>query len=308
MKSCAAAAVILLVLVLLLAPGAFAQPSEGSVAGTGTIALKRVPESLRMELTLTADGKDAREAVAKLKQLQSAAKAKLIAAGTSESSFQPGDPRTAGNSDPNQQQQIQRMVRMRMQQQQGAGGKPTTAPAAPAVTVAATLKCEWPLNARTVEEALVAASAIQEKVKAAAIGQKQAATPEEKEELEEMQGNSEFGQAPPGTPTFLYVAKVNDADRAKATADAFAKARSDAAALAKAAGADLGALRKLSSQAMPDVDESDGGYNAAYRRYMYASMRNRGDESAGVDASEAVGLQPGNVSLNLTVSATFALK
>src|SRR5437870_2164807 len=77
-----------------LAPVAFAQqPAEGTVAGTGTVAIKRPADVLRMEVTLIAEGKDAAEAVAKLKELQTAAKTKLLALGAAEGSVDVGTAR-----------------------------------------------------------------------------------------------------------------------------------------------------------------------------------------------------------------------
>ena len=45
---------------------------------------------------------------------------------------------------------------------------------------------------------------------------------------------------PPGTPQFIFIAKITDADREKALADAFTKAKSQAARTAKAAGHSVG--------------------------------------------------------------------
>src|SRR2546422_6050704 len=98
-----------------LAPAALAQQgTEGTVAGTGMVSIKRQADVLRMEVILTAEGKDAAEAVAKLGDLQAAAKAKLLALGAAEGSVDVGTARAQMSND--RQQQMQRMVRMRMSQ------------------------------------------------------------------------------------------------------------------------------------------------------------------------------------------------
>jgi hypothetical protein len=185
------------------------------------------------------------------------------------------------------------------------------------VAVSSTLIAEWPLDAKTAEALLVAATALQEKVKAADLaGAKEASklTLEEQEALEEMeaQGFDPYGggeEAKPGEPMFLFVASIAEADREKAEAEAFQKAKQHATRLAKAAGAGLGKLTSLAGDSQPGVDEGDyanpyGGYNAAAYRMLQA-MRSGGQPDAEL---EALGATPAKVTYRVTMTASFELK
>ena len=109
----------------------------------------------------------------------------------------------------------------------------------------------------------------------------------------------------PGEPMFVFVTPIAPADREKALAEGFQKAKSRAARLAKAAGAELGALKSLNDSESDASDESNGspyGYDRqAYQ--MMQMMRGGMDELA-----EAIGAQPTNVVYRVTVTASFDLK
>jgi len=78
------------------------------------------------------------------------------------------------------------------------------------------------------------ATRVQEKIKSAGIGKKdlKKRTPEELEAAEEATGTKD-GAAEPG---FQYVCKISDTDRAAALAEAYKKAKQDAAGMARAVG------------------------------------------------------------------------
>ena len=282
----------------------------GAVTGSGTVTLTRQPNVLRMTLEVTGEGKDVKEALAKLKAQEKAVREKLAGLGAAEGSVKFEDARINAAAAA-RQAQMEQMIRMRT----GRGGKPpTTGPAQPPVNVAATLTVDWPLKAQSAVDLLVEAHDLQAKVRAAKLVEPAAAaggTPEELEEAEERLGlvMNENG-ANPGEPTFLYVSKLSDDERAKATAEAFKKAKEEAARVAKAAGADLGSLRQLTSEAGAAMDTNPYGggfdYSSPYGRAMFGAMQR---QAAGAgDAAEAVGAQPGKVSYRVTVSASFALK
>jgi uncharacterized protein YggE len=108
-----------------------------------------------------------------------------------------------------------------------------------------------------------------------------------------------------GEPVFLFVCKISDEDRAKALADAFQKARREADRLARAAAAELGALHHLDSQNQGGGDDNPYVSNGRfYRQQSRVSQLGDPDEQA----REAVGTQPGKVTLRVTVSASFTLK
>ena len=140
------------------------------------------------------------------------------------------------------------------------------------------LTAQWPLAGNTTEKLLLAADAVREKIKAADLaGGKETPklSPEEQELAEEMAAQAspnpggDEEQVKPGEPRFLFVTRLSPQDRQAALADAFAKAKLQAAELAKAAGAGLGPLTGISGEA----GGSTGGFNP-YQRY---NNYNRGE-------------------------------
>jgi hypothetical protein len=170
---------------------------------------------------------------------------------------------------------------------------------------------------------LVNAAGLVQKIKAADVAGRKAAvanlSPEQQEEAEEQQGAGQSAEAmaemtmgmgpnaagPPGEPKFTYVATLSDEEQAKATADAFAKARAQAGRLAKAAGTDLGPLLYLSSRRTPTAN---AGNPNEYMAQVYQNMLAGGRPPGTGDAAEAVGTSPSNVGVRITVTASFATR
>jgi uncharacterized protein YggE len=278
---------------------------QGTVAGSGSVEIKRPPEALRVQVDLLARGKDVKEALAKLKERREAAVAQLTGLGVPKAAVVIGEP-TLSSDKTQRQQQIERMMQMRR------GGKPARPKAEQPVFVSAPLKADLPLKAVGPEELLVAAHALQEKIKAADLGGlkdvEKPTSPQEEELAEEM--GPEFGgdEGPKrGEPVFSFVAAVPDAERAKALADAFQKAKRDATRLARAAGAELGPVRTLSENQQTGGLEEDP--LAGPRRFYDMAMVGRPPvPPADDERGEAVGGQPGKVVLRVSVSVQFELK
>jgi hypothetical protein len=286
---------------------------EGAITATGTATLERRPDLVRMQVDLSADGKDAKEALANLRAQEKSAREKLAKIGAAEASIKLEDPHLAAPGPNDQRAQMERMIRARA----GLGGvgnkAPTTGPSQPKVSVSGTLRAEWRLAAQSPDDLLVEANDIQSKVKAAnLVAAKAARTPEEQEEAEEAAGMMmNNGQPNPGEPVYIYVSKLSEDDRAKVTADAFGRAKEEAGRLAKAAGTGLGGLRQLTSTAGPAADaEQFGGmdYSNPFGRYVYNMMQHQKGGVSAAEAPEAIGPQPGKVSYRVTVSASFAAK
>jgi hypothetical protein len=126
--------------------------------------------------------------------------------------------------------------------------------------------------------------------------------------MDQYGGMVDENQPKPGQPMFIYVAKVSDEDRAKVLSAAFAKARSEAEQLAAAANAKIGSLTGLQSHAIANESRNYGYNYAQYQmqQYMFAELSPNG-ESAGGGPVEAIGTQPGEVSLGYNVIASFEL-
>jgi len=272
-------------------------PSDSAITGIGVGTLKRPPDVLRVQVQLSAEGKTLKEALAKLAAHREACKKKLAGLGAKEDSITFEDAKI-DTPDPRMEQQA-------MMMRQRGGRRPTTSPAAGAAParVAVMVKAEWPIAAGAPEELLITGQELQNKIKAADIADTKTASLEEQERLEEMAGGNDPSEQgpPPGQPSFLYVAKVSDEQRAQVMADAFKKAKASAAELAKAAGAELGALKQLQTQPAPDAEQYQMMQYARYNPFMY-------QQAANPDPGEAVAMQPGPVTVRMSVSASFAIK
>ncbi|HEY8668284.1 MAG TPA: SIMPL domain-containing protein [Tepidisphaeraceae bacterium] len=295
-------------LALILPAAAPAQPAaagaaNGVVSGTGIASIERKPDVLRLSLDIAADGKDMKDALAKLRALQEAAKKKLGELGADAKSIDAGDVQTNGAASARQEQMA------RMMRQRGGGRKPASAPAA-MVHLSSTIKAEWPLTGSG-DELLVSSAELVRKVKAADLSGKKTASPAEQEEAEEgeQQYMDETGQAAAGEPVVMFIAKISPDEQAKATAEAFKKAKDECARLAKAAGVELNNLQTLSSRAMPmGMDQDYNQYARQYQQYAYRMMQQLGNGEEGVTPTEAVGMQPTKVSMTVTVTASFGIK
>ncbi len=298
----------LAIMFLCAAPLRAAEPSEGAVTGSGRVVIKRQPQLLRMQMMLSAEGKDIAEAAAKLKEAQMAAGKTLATLGADVKATTFGSMQVAGGAGDARQQYMQRMMAM----QGNRGRKPPVLPQMVSVSLA--LSAEWPLTAQSPEELLVNGYTLQEKIKASPLNKKDPGrklSPEEQEAMEEAQGLAQAnGNNPsPGDPTFSYVCKVSAEDRDAAMAEAFRKAKVEAARLAKAAGADLGNLRTLGSV----INSPTGTTLDEQQAYMRMAMRQMGVDAAAAAATsdtaegEAVSPNPGSVELQVVVTASFAL-
>lgn len=299
------AAAIVLAAAILVAAGAAptaraqsaAGSSDGVVTGAGAVTLKRLPDVMRVQVQLSAEGKTVKEALAKLKERRESAKKKLASLGAVAESIAADDPQIEG-ADP-RGQQVERLMRMRNARRapNAAGG---AAAAAAPVRVTGILRGEWALSSKTVEESLVAVTELREKVRAADLAEVKMASLEEQEAREEAAAETGEQAAAPGEPAFVFVARITDEERAKSMAEAFAKAKDNAAALARAAGAQLGPLKQLAGQSGGE-DEAMQLMEYNYRRYRQPMMVTPGEREA---ASSA----PGMVTVTVSVTASFAIK
>jgi uncharacterized protein YggE len=294
---------LVLLIVALCATARFAAAqsfADRQVSASGTSSITALPELLRVSVVIKGDGKEVKEALAKLASEKQSAKDKLLKLGVAADAIKFADPAMGEKPLTPQQRQIRMMMNMRNQ----GGKKPATAPST--VSVTTTLSADVALKAASADEMLIAAADLQEKLRTAFKGSAKAPTPEEQEVLEEMQGAEEAAgggaEARPGEPAFLFVHVVTEAEQNKALADAFAQARRSAERLAKAAGSDLGDLKTLSATSSTAGDNNDA------QSIFYAAMmagRTPSNEPAVIEATSP---QPGPVSSRLAVNATFGLK
>jgi len=286
--------------------------AKDSLTALGRVSLKRPPTALRVHVELLGKGKTLAEALANLKARRESAVAQLAALKANKESITCGKP-TLSNVYSAQRRQLEMMIAERMR---SGGRKAAKGAKVPELfTVSAMLTAEWPLEAKTPEELLLAAHALMEKVQAADLaGMKDAEklSPEEEELFEEMNSMSRRSSdepIPPGQPYFLYVARISEKDRQQALAEAFAKAKAQAAQLAQAAAVPLGPLVALSGQGgggsnTSTEDEYSGG---PYRQYMRRLRMQQAVDNPDEQASEAVGMDPDSLTFMFMVNASFAL-
>ena len=288
-------------------PAAFAaRPADrGSVSGVGQAAVERVPETLRMQIDLTGKGKTLSDALDALKKRREAATKQLTALGVDKDSIKVGPPQQTADAS-EQTKQLAKMMAAKFRQ---AGRDPKSLALPTTYAVSASLTADWRLKGTSPDQQLLDIAEIKGKVDAADLaGLKEAKTltPEEQELSEEMETRHDnYGreERTPGTPIFTAVLKLTDAERDKLLAQACAKAKAQAARLAKAAGGEIG---------NPHIMEGQIGLGASEQQAYYRQMQMnyggyQGDDSNSDDA-EIVGPVNGQISVRALVRATFELK
>jgi len=126
------------------------------------------------------------------------------------------------------------------------------------------------------------------------------------EDVERLRSKSR--RAPPGELVFLFVARITKAEREKAMADAFVKARTQAQALAKAAGRELGPMVTLVGGGGGESELMDSPYGYEYQVYLRRLMGRRAAALVGgAEYDEAVAPSADAVEFRFYVRAAFQL-
>lgn len=292
--------------------------AEGAVTGIGVVSINRQPERMRVQIILQAKGSTLKEALAALKTRSDSARKQLTALGADKDSIKLDGPRIGSGAQNDNQNQMRRMqMRMMAQMKKQAGAKEPKKDVPDPVLVTATIKAELKLDAKAPDDLLLASHALQEKIRAADLGgtkEGDKLSPEEEELLEEQQGEMmNFGndnEAKPGEPVFFFVSKISEADRDKAMAEAFQKAKAQAQRMAKAAGIELGALKGLTANGSGAQNAANYNYaynSRVYRAWQMAQQMQNGD-GEDTDEFEALGVEAGPLKFNVTVTASFDAK
>jgi uncharacterized protein YggE len=290
-----------MLMVFILSTGAArlanAQESHPGIISVGHAALKVQPEIMRVKCVLTADGKDAHEALAALAQKRTDLKEKLVALGATETAIDIGNVTEGAGTLSPQQQQIQAILSMR----HGAAPAPT----APSVTVSCTVKAEFAVPSGSGDDLFLATSDLRGKIKALVTpdaAPKKDLTPEEQEVAEETAAAAGANGAPAADePTFIFVHKLSNAEQAKLLADAVANAKSHALRLAAAAGGTLGPI-----EIVTDGDTT----NSAAQTIMNMEMQQVtgvSDDDLYDKNTECSGDNPAAVSATADVTVTYGL-
>ncbi|MEX0725747.1 MAG: SIMPL domain-containing protein [Planctomycetaceae bacterium] len=284
-----------------------AAAAPGTVSGMGTVIVKEKPTIVRMTIQLQEKAKTVEESLAKLKDRRDAAIKTLQTLGATKDSITATDPTRSVGKTP----QEQRMQQIMMQQMRARDRTLKALEMPKSVLTSSTLTVEWPLTMETNEELLKFADMLQDKIIAAdlaGLNEPKELTPEEEElqaEMEEaMSDYVDYGddQSKPGVPTFIYVARISEKEKAKALADAFEKAQAHAQELATAAQAKLGKLSSLNGSANQSSENLYADSNYAYQVMMAQSAASEHDPNEGKTVT------PGTVTFRIFVNATFRLE
>jgi uncharacterized protein YggE len=298
----------------LAGPTAAQEFAGSSVHGAGNVVIKRLPDTMRVQVAIIGKGTNLKEAVAALKTRVDAARKQVEALGADKDSITVDAARVFEQQN-DQRRQMEMMMAQRMR---GGGKKNAKNKTSPPVMLSSQLTASWKLDAKDAEDLLLKSHPLQEKIKSADLGGSKEAenlTPEQEELLEEAetQGYSPYddgSQQKPGEPMFYFVSRISEDERDQALADAFQKAKTDAARLAKSAGAKLGRLRSVQDTNYGvgmDEDYYDGSYNYNSRAYR-AMQFVRNQQSRGDEKLEAIGAEPGQVKFAVNVTAAFDLE
>lgn len=290
-------------LIVLLCLSGMLSAQESSplgVSGEGLVTLERPAARMRMTVELLEKGPTVKEALAKLKERQDAAAQKLNALGAEKDSIHLTKPALQAEDD-SQRQQIEAMIEERIAR---GASVPKGLQVAKSVTVRSTLTAEWPLAADEAE-LLTQTKELEDKINAADLaGLKEVKklTPEEEEleaELAASRSESYYGEpaATPGQPSFVYLARITEAELDAALKDAFEKAKTKADRLARASGSELGELLAMKRlEAIIPLDEDYAIYGNPYRS---------APALADTDETEAQSPMPGSVKFQFRIEATF---
>ena len=316
---CAVAALVVALHPLAAVAQYYGGEVKDAIAGVGAVTLKKTPVAVRVIVELNGTGKNLEEALKNLKEVQAAATTKLEGLGAEKGSVRFGNPSTA-NAQNAQRAQMETMIRQRMTMKGPTSKLPKGLQAPPSVSVGTTVMAQWPLKGDTAEEVMLAVNALTEKVKAAKVaGQADkkltAAEEEVAEEMAEMMRDRGEETVQPGEPHFVYLARITPAEREKAMAEAFQKAKAQAVELAKAAGIELGELRGVVGAGVSRTNfynEYGGGFGYERRqhmqRLMMEAMGQSEDGESSANENETAGVEPGALSFQFGIQASFAIK
>lgn len=292
---------LMVLLVWSTANAALGQSVENTVSGQGVERVDRPAKFLRLQVDLVAKDKDARKAVAQLKQLKEMAAGKLKELGALADSVNFAEP-VLGGPQFATPSAIETAMGMRYSKDESELAKLPP-------TLMVQLSADWALSADDPIDRLAEAHDLMSRIRKADLGGRHRAKTEEEEEEEEDEPNpaaaamAAAGVRPskPGQPKFLFVWKLSPEDRSKATAAAFGRAKTQAEALAVATGARLGRLRSVNAGTI-----TAAGAQSDYWE-MYRNMLGGEAQSSTAPDNEAIGHQPGRVEYKVTVNATFEL-
>lgn len=280
---------------------------ENTISVSGTSGVRRLPETIRLAVTVQARGKTVEEALSKLQSERDSTLEKIVSLGFDKERVT-ADDFGIDQQEENKRRQMQMMIAQRMNQ----GRRKKKASAREPVLVRCQLLAEHPISGTTAEAVLREGCEWAQKVKAANLSPETTAqTPEEAELIEEMHGMN-FHSGEPGSgnePRLIYISNVSEEEARKAYAEAFQHARKQGEILAAAAGVKAGALTRLSAHLAKNPSGANnpyGNYNPHFSvRQMTGSPQSDFD---GLKQLEGSATTPEAMTFAFTVDAVFTIE
>lgn len=287
--------------VICLTPQATAQPTFEGISVSGSADLKQPAETMRMSVTIEAQGSDLKAAMESLLEKKKKATIQLEKLEATEGSIKFDDISTGEQGDTSQ---------MMQQMKRRFGSDPRMAKmmkVKPPVKLSLTIKADWKLESGEASEMMLASDALKQKVIAVDFsgGSEDDKLSDEQAELAEEMSEmmNEYGgggdTTPAGTPSFYYIRNISPELQAELLGKAFDDAKAQAERLAKATNLELGDIKTLSSRNASRNDYND------YYGYRQSSPTGETLEDGTV---EAVSQSPDQVEYSVSVAASFGIK
>ncbi len=295
--------------------------SDGSVSGTGRIVLQSKATALRVQLNITVRGDDMEQTLKLFERKGEAVRGALAKADAKSIKLENprlvGGLRTLGNPMPLQQQYWGNQKAMQQQvPRQYPSQPPALAPIETKrghrITMQVSLTAEWPLQPKSIPELLVEADRIVLRVHKKL---KQFMPPESSSPNKPIDSDDEDQLYSVSWPQYVFVGRIDRDKIQQAQAEAFKKARDQAAAVAKVAGYRIGSLLTVSIYSSylrsSDPFASSSPPFAAPTPYLpSAGSPSRVGSSIDLEQIENVevtALNPSNLDFHTQIHATFRL-
>lgn len=300
------------VLVLTLASGIVCgsvsgqEPPTGSIVAVGQQTIRKSPEQIVVAVELIARSRDLAQAGQILQERIAAAKSQMIALGASAGEIHVD--RVQVSSD-----ESDAMNELSANVQEGyldAGEEEAAAAIQPLTTLTVTFVAAFDIGSDDSIAQLQQFDQLARSISAAdlsGVNDMTGLSPEDEELVAEamLLSIDEYSDEPPlGTPSFFYSARLDEAEIARATKQAYQAARKKASLLATAADVSIGGLLSLKEATDEGTDEYGYGYSAA--RGSISAARSMMGEAA-PDSTVIIALDTGQLKTTVGVSATFRL-
>lgn len=286
--------------------------TPSGVEGTGAVQIQRLPQKLRLRVTIFSKSATMKGALVGLKHRIETARKKVIALGAAANSIKVEPIKNQGETS-TPQGQLALIVAWQ-------GGNRVQAQAKPAenapVLLTAAFMAEFPLASKEQEALLAESKTLRDSIHSANLSGKEAAnelTPAEKNAEEApaaaiLPNVAENAADQTGEPTFVYVSPVSEAEYFQALGQAYRKAQADAVMFAKAAGFELGPIKSVTKAYECGSETDDSELMALFSQFTESTKKTAGTPLRIDEPLEATGSRAAPLKFTVKVGITFEVK